>query len=123
MFKNAIHKFRACDKFTAGRPQLKVDFDGTGPAYKSYMGAVVSILYTLLSATYLYLKIVTLSNGNHVDITNTIAESVIDSTFKFTNADSDLFIAAAITAFDNEKEMPEDMHRYGRLLFEHDRWG
>ena len=59
-------KFRSYDKFTAGRPAMKIDFDGSGPAYKSYMGAVVSIIFICLSSVFLFSKIMTLYNDSHI---------------------------------------------------------
>ena len=62
MLSKMGRKFRSYDKFTVGRPQMKVDFDGAGPAYKSYMGAAVSITFIVLSSIFLYSKILVLYN-------------------------------------------------------------
>ena len=45
---------------------MKVDFEGNGPAYKSYMGAAVSIAFIALSAIFLYSKILVLYNVSQV---------------------------------------------------------
>ena len=34
-----------------------------------------------------------------------------------------MFVAAALTAYDNETEEPEDLHKYGELFFEYIGWG
>ena len=47
---------------------MKVDFEGAGPAYKSYMGATVSIIFILISATFLMNKIVVLVTSSQIMI-------------------------------------------------------
>ena len=56
------HKFRSYDKFSVGKPALKIDFDGSGGAYLSYMGSFVSIIFIVISAIFLYSKIMILYN-------------------------------------------------------------
>ena len=58
----AGRKFRSYDKFSVGKPQMKIDFDGAGPAYKSYAGAATSIMFIALSSVFLYSKILILAN-------------------------------------------------------------
>ena len=71
-------KFRSYDKFSAGRPAMRIDFEGTGPAYKSYMGAIVSISFILISAIFLFSKIMTLYNHSSITIMSVIDEGAID---------------------------------------------
>ena len=61
-WNQAGRKFRSYDKFSVGKPQMKVDFEGAGPAYKSYMGAAVSIIFIVLSSIFLYSKFMILVN-------------------------------------------------------------
>ena len=95
---------------------MKVDFEGSGPAYKSYMGACVSITFIVLSSIFLYIKISTIYNDSHVSIFSTIAEGALHQSDKFTSKQG-LFVAAAITAYDNETELPADLEKYGELIF------
>ena len=85
------------------------------------MGAFVSILFIVLSAIFLLSKILTLYNDSQTTLTNTLAEKVIPYTQKFTG-EEDFFVAAALTAYDSEAEHPEDLHRYGELVFSHYGW-
>ena len=57
---------------------MKVDFEGAGPAYKSYMGAVVSIIFIVLSATFLCSKILVLYNVTHVTVSSKLIEGAIN---------------------------------------------
>ena len=77
MLQKVGRKFRSYDKFTAGKPQMKVDFEGAGPAYKSYMGAAVSIIFIVISIIFLISKILILVNNSQVIITSKVLEDVI----------------------------------------------
>ena len=116
------HKFSSYDKFTAGRPALKIDFEGQGAAYKSYMGAFISIVFIVITLAFFYIKCLTLYNSSHIVTTDTLAEKVIGETEKFTS-EQDFFVAAALTAYNNEAELPPDLHRYGKFEFYHIGWG
>ena len=61
-WNQAGRKFRSYDKFSVGKPQMKVDFEGAGPAYKSYMGAVSSMMFIALSSIFLISKIMIIAN-------------------------------------------------------------
>ena len=114
------HKFRSYDKFTAGRPQLKVDFEGTGPAYKSYMGAAVSILYIIMVTTFLWSKVTILVNSSQTVVTTNLIEGAVDQADIFSNEDG-LFVAAGLTEFDNNQAIVEDPS-YGQIVFQHISW-
>ena len=113
-------KYRSYDKFTVGKPQMKVDFEGSGPAYKSYMGATVSIIFIVISATFLLSKILILVNNSHVMITSKLLEDVIENDEKFGYSNG-LFLAAALTEYDSSTE-PIDDKDYGELIFEKYGW-
>ena len=100
---------------------MKVDFEGLGPAYKSYMGACVSIIFIIITLIFFYVKCMTLYNRSHVEITSALAERVHAQDFKF-SSEQDFFVAAAITAYDSETESPADLHKYGELVFYHEGW-
>ena len=78
------HKFRSYDKFTVGRPMMKVDFEGLGPAYKSYMGAAVSMTYIFMVLFFLIHKLIILFEDSATSVTSTIVEHAISETEKFT---------------------------------------
>ena len=48
--------FRSYDKFSVGKPAMKIEFEGAGGAYQSYMGALLSLLFVLISAAFLSSK-------------------------------------------------------------------
>ena len=56
---------------------MKIDFEGAGPAYKSYMGATVSIIFILISATFLMNKIVVLVTSSQIMIMSKVLEDVV----------------------------------------------
>ena len=109
-------KFRSYDKFSAGAPSIKIDFEGAGPGYKSYMGAFVSIVYIILVSVFLYSKCATLYNDTDINIKSTLLENSIHMRHVF-DSKNGFFVAAAITAFDNETELPSDLAKYGELVF------
>lgn len=115
-------KFRSYDKFSAGAPGIKIDFDGAGPGYKSYMGAFVSIVYIILVSVFLYSKCATLYHDTAINIKSTLVENGIHMSHVFSNEDG-FFVAAAITAYDNETEPPSDLAKYGELVFQRHTWG
>lgn len=99
---------------------MKVDFEQAGPAYKSYMGAAVSIIFILLSATFLYKKLTVLVQNSHIMVTSKLLEDVISQDEKFSN-EQGLFVAAALTEYNNESE-PIDDPLYGKLSFSRYSW-
>ena len=99
---------------------LKVDFDGLGPAYKSYMGAAVSVTYVLMVCIFLFHKLLILFDDSATRVTSRIVENAIHETEKF-NWEDNLFVAVALTHFKEEEEIIEDP-TYGELVFEHFSW-
>ena len=100
---------------------MKVDFEGAGPAYKSYMGATVSIIFIILSVGFLYKKVGVLANSSHMIITSKILEDVVPSDESFNYQDDSFFIAGALTEYDSETESIEDP-KYGKLIFNLNGW-
>ena len=101
---------------------MKVDFEGSGPAYKSYMGAVVSIIFIAISCFFLYSKVIVLVYDLQVTTMSVIKEHAIDMNDRFTS-ETGIFYAAAISAWDHEPENPVDLHKYGELVFYANHWG
>ena len=120
MLEKVGRKYRSYDKFTVGKPQMKIDFESAGPAYKSYMGATVSIIFIVISAVFLFSKILILVNNSHIMITSKLLEDVIGSSEHFSHTDG-LFVSAALTKYDNSLEPIEDP-QYGYLDIAHYGW-
>ena len=99
---------------------MKLDFEGSGPAYKSYMGATVSIIFIVISATFLFSKILILVNNSHIMITSKLLEDVIGPSDHFSHTDG-LFVSAALTEYDDSTEAIEDP-QYGYLDISHYGW-
>ena len=100
---------------------MKIEFEGAGGAYQSYMGALLSILFILLSASFLYSKALVLLHNTAVTVTTNLKRGDIDQSEKFGHQNS-LFVAAALTDFSDGAESIEDP-RYGEIVFEHRGWG
>ena len=120
MLEKVGRKYRSYDKFTVGKPQMKVDFEGAGPAYKSYMGATVSIIFIVISAIFLFSKILILVNNSHIMITSKLLEDVIQQNEHFSHTDG-LFVSAALTEYNDSTEPIEDL-TYGELIISHYGW-
>lgn len=71
-------KFRSYDKFTVGKPAMKIDFEGAGGAYQSYMGAFVSIVFVVISAIFLYSKIMVMYHITQVTVISNTVEGAYD---------------------------------------------
>ena len=85
------------------------------------MGALVSLVFILISTLFLWSKIMVLVNDDAVSVTDNYIEGAIDPTQKFGH-ETGLFIAAALTEFSHSAESIEDP-RYGELVFEKRGWG
>ena len=57
---------------------MKLDFEGSGPAYKSYMGAFISSTYVFMVLIFLYSKLIILVEDSETRITSTLIESGLD---------------------------------------------
>ena len=79
---------------------MKFDFEGTGPAYKSYMGAAVSIIFIVISTIFLYSKFLVLYNVSSVTVTSKLVEGALTDHDVFTH-EHGLFIAAALSNYDD----------------------
>ena len=99
LFNQIARKFRSYDKFSVGKPAMKIDFEGAGGAYQSYMGAFVSIVFILISAIFLYSKIMVMLHVSQVTIISNLVEGAYTQDYKFT-ADEGFFVAAALTEYD-----------------------
>ena len=86
------------------------------------MGALVSIIYIVMVSIFLYSKCATLWREGQITVRSNLNEDALDQNYKFTNKEG-LFIAAALTAYDNETEEPTDLHKYGEIIFEKSGWG
>ena len=114
LLKNQMRKFRSYDKFSVGRPAFKIDFEGgPGGAYQSYMGALLSLVFILISVIFLYSKIMIMVNVSQITVITNVIENAYAEDHKFT-AKEGFFVAAALTEFDNETEPIEDPS-YGEL--------
>ena len=77
-FSEIARKFRSYDKFTVGKPALKINFEGAGGAYQSYMGAFVSIVFIVISAIFLYSKIMVMHHITQVTVISNTVEGAYD---------------------------------------------
>ena len=66
-------KFRSLDDF-GQRTAMKIDFEGAGSTYQSYMGATVSVIFFSISAIFLFSKIMVLYNTSSVTVINNFTE-------------------------------------------------
>lgn len=57
---------------------MKLDFEGSGPAYKSYMGAAVSIIFTVMVTIFFFSKLMILVDDSHTTITTNLIVGGLD---------------------------------------------
>lgn len=86
------------------------------------MGVCLSLVLGLIMSVFIYSKAVTWQNRKDVDIMSALVENAFDFTYKFSNADQGLFVAAAITEYDSNTEVIE-RPEYGELVIEQYGWG
>ena len=120
VFASIGRKFRSYDKFSVGKPALKINFEGAGGAYMSYMGAFVSIVFIVISSIFLYSKILIMYNVSQVTIISNEVEGAFTQEDEFT-AGQGFFVAAALTEYDSNTEPIEDP-TYGTLDVIHNIW-
>ena len=87
----------------------------------SYMGALLSFILLVILAFFAYSKMLAWKEKQDVDVMGAVVENAFDYNDKFTAADG-LFIAAALTEYDNNPEIIEDA-RYGELIIKQWGWG
>ena len=115
-----LQKVRSYDKF-GQKPGFNMRFEG-GNAYVSYMGALCSLIFVLVSLTFLYSKIMVLVEVSGVSITQSVAQGALTYDDKFSALEDGLFLAAALTPYDSKTEPIYDS-RYGDLVIEQYGWG
>ena len=94
---------------------MKVDFEGSGPAYKSYMGATVYYIFWFMLVFFFASKLSILISDGQITVTTNVIEGGIDQDYAFSNADG-LFIAAGLTEAGSSAEILDDP-RYGSIVF------
>jgi len=57
---------------------MKLDFEGSGPAYKSYMGAAVYCIFWSMLIVFFYNKLLIMINDNQITVTTNVFEGGID---------------------------------------------
>ena len=114
-----IEKFKGFDEFSE-QASLNLG-DDLGDKYRSCMGACLSALIFAITLVFLYSKIMVLIHASDVTIMMSTQTDAITHEFKFT-AEDGFFLAAALTEYDNNTEVIEDLS-YGELVIEHYYWG
>ena len=94
---------------------MKVDFEGSGPAYKSYMGAAVYYIFWCMLVLFFFSKLSILINDGQITVTTNVIEGGIDQDYTFSNTDG-LFIAAGLFESGSGPDVLDD-DRYGSLIF------
>ena len=94
---------------------MKLDFEGSGPAYKSYMGAAVSVIFSVMVTIFFFSKLMILIDDSHTTITTNLIVGGLDQSQKFTS-ENGLFVAAGLTEISNDEGIAED-ERYGSIIF------
>lgn len=85
------------------------------------MGALLSTLISLVTAIFLYSKIMVLYKASDITIMMSTLESAFTFDDRFTS-EQGFFFAAALTEYDSNTEIIEDP-KYGELILEHYGWG
>ena len=112
------NKIKDFDDF-GDAPSMKVnDGDDT---IRSYCGSLLSMILLAVTLIFLYSKAMVLYKGTDVTIMGNFAEGAYTYENTFT-ADDGLFIAAALTEYNDETDIIEDI-KYGELVIEHYGWG
>ena len=119
MFTAFARKLRSIDKF-GQKPGYKVQYEGGG-AYVSYIGALCSLIFIMISMVFLYSKIMVLVNVSRITVISNYQVGALTYEDKYSGEDG-FFIAAALTAYDSETE-PMDDPRYGDLTVGYYGWG
>ena len=97
-----------------------MQFEGGG-AYVSYMGALCSLIFIMISLVFLYSKIMVLVNVSRITVISNYQVGALTYEDKYTGEDG-FFVAAALTKYDSETE-PIDDPTYGDLTMEYYGWG
>ena len=85
------------------------------------MGTILTAISTLIVLMFFYAKLMVVIKTQDVDIMSALKENGLTQEDKFTAKDG-LFVAAAITDYDNNPESIEDW-RYGELVISTYGWG
>ena len=113
------NRLKSYDKFGS---QFKMKLDGPIAAHKSYMGASLSLLLEMILLMYFVTKIISIYAKWEVDIMSVKLENALTFDDKFDSSNG-LFIAAALTEYDDNPEVIEVPEKYGELVVNHYRWG
>ena len=98
---------------------MKLD-EGRDKNY-SFMGVLLSFIFLATLSVFTYSKSLAWQEKQDVDVMGAIVENAFDYSDKF-SAEEGLFIAAAITEYDNNTEVLEEA-KYGELIIKHFDWG
>ena len=99
---------------------MKLEHDES--AYTSCLGAMCTIVVAIFLFGFSYTKMITLVGRKDVDIIESTQDFYFEDNERFSAADDDFFLAAALTHYDSNRTLTEDP-RYGELLIEHYGWG
>lgn len=112
-------RLKSYDKFGQ---QFKMKLDGAIASHNSYMGATLTLVLELILLMYFVTKIISIYAKWEVDIMSVKLENALTFDDKFDSSNG-LFIAAAITEYDDNPEVIEVPEKYGELVINHYRWG
>ena len=96
--------------------------DGDQDQYRSFFGSILSIFLLCIMLVFTITKWQVLTGRDDIDILTVERESWFKDSDRFSYAENDFYVAAAITEYDSNTESIED-ESYGRLVFEHYGWG
>ena len=115
-------KFKALDDF-GQIPAWSIGQgrSGGGKKYRSYLGAFLTVLTMITTGIFMYSKAMVLYHESDVTIYMSYLEGALTYEDTF-SVDDGLFVAAALTEYDSNKEIIEE-ERYGELIIEHYGWG
>ena len=94
---------------------MKIDFEGSGPAYKSYMGATVYYIFWCMLVLFFASKLSILIDDGQITVTTNVIEGGIDQEQAFSNTDG-LFVAAGLIEGGSDATVIDDP-RYGSIVF------
>lgn len=87
----------------------------------STMGALLTLVLYTISGIFFYSKVMVLVHESDITVMSNLEVGALTYDDKF-GASKGLFVAAALTAYDTERESIEEP-RYGELVIEHYQWG
>ena len=86
------------------------------------MGVCLTILLTLTTLMFFITKVISIYAKHEVDIMDAMMDNALTFEDKF-GASNGLFVAAALTEYDDNPEIIEVPEKYGELKIFHYGWG